>query len=497
MTASTAIRLIEKALSPDETQQFEFASRFELVLTAFPPKVVISELYPFLATWIPRNNERIVKALSEKVDKMVSVKGSIVAFAPVLESLLASENKQIAAILKAKLKAYKPEGDVFSFFKRLLASPLDFVRAFVPQITHLVLNPEEKKQIYSSISYDSAYKVRFASIISIPTLDAELAQQVATTFCNDAHSRIRSLLPVVCSCLPFWLTAIAPILQVDHDWSVRASLAKELVKCQDCNAALALAVKLTEDNVWQVTLCALGSVTQILEANQTANIENVQYYLSTLSKIIGFTQSTLKNAVINVFLSIYGKGSSSLNHEQVFAFVDDVISKQPSSVKLHFLEALGQSKSLTLLNLIRNKLFEVIVSLLKCDQWRVRLGVIQVLINLVCIENDPELRKLFSGLCLNSLADESAPVREAASISLANFFIQEKGTTPLPTCFAELKSSDSFRKRQSAILLLKDIIKISNDPKIKQNMLQEIAAFESDSCINVAMLAKQFSAELK
>ena len=490
--STDAISLFEKALTQDENQQLEFASRIDQIVSAFPPKIVSQEIYPFLAAWIPRNSQKIVSTLCSKVDKLASVTDAFVALAPVVESLLASENAANAKVLKEKLLTVKgtPGLNANGFLKRLASSPLDFVRSFIPRVISLLSSDEDQRAIFSTIAFDHAFKVRFSVCLAIPRLPEELAKQVAISLQADSNSRIKALLPVVCMKSSFWFTSLAEQLTNDHDWSVRASVAKELVNATDTESALKYCCQLIEDNVWQVIYCALTSLTAILK-RQKNPVDSAQFskILDTLLRIMPFPQVTLKNAVIDAFLAILQ--TTKLDESKVSQFVNDVITKQPPNTKLHFLNSVSNSGLSQIIVHMRDKLYAVVVSLLASDQWRTRLGIIQAVNNLAALNGEEELNKRFSDLCFQTLDDEATPVRDAAAEELAKFFIAQKTGKLYPDSFLTLKQANSFRKRQSALKLLLYIARQS-PPDIKAKVIAEMKSFQNDPCENVVNLSKHY-----
>ncbi|EAX91556.1 hypothetical protein TVAG_410690 [Trichomonas vaginalis G3] len=494
MSVASAITLFEKAVTQDESSQYEFACNVEKILTSFPPKFIAEEFYPFMATWIPRNNARIVKTLAEKVDKMAAISEAIVSLAPVVESLLAAENVAIAKIILQKIRTVKLGGDVMGFFKRLASSPLDFVRAFVAKIIMLLKSNDDVKNLSAALICDPAFQVRFSMCSVIPKLQPDLAKDVASYACSDSNSRVKSFLPVICSKLPFFFNDIVTPLLLDHDWAVRASLARELANSTDDTKSLTYCIQLIKDSVWQVVLCALTSLTTILNRNKSASYDFLPQVLDVILNNITYPQTSLKNAAIDAFLSIYTR--CTLDQKKVNAFVECVIIKQPPNTRLHFLEALATTKHESIFALISFQLFGVITNLMESDQWRVRLGVVQLLSALAAVSKNGNLSKQFSQLCIQCLDDEATPVRVAASEQLVQFFLAEKGSALLPESFAALKASNSFRKRQSALYILSNIGKTVKTPEQKNQILQELKAFEGDACENVVNLAREFIANL-
>ena len=497
MTYSAALKFLEKAISPDDLNQYEFACNVDRVAAPFPTKFISNQYFPFLALWLPKNNDKILKAISEKIDKLISIPSTFVDFAPVMESLLSSEKPEIISIIKEKIKNVTINGETFGFFEKLLASPYDFVRSFIPNLLCLTKSIEEKQKIYNELMKDSAFKVRHALCLSIPSMELQFGKNLVLNLIRDSHSRIKSLIPVVCSSQPYWLDHILPNLITDHDWAVRASLALELPKSLEPKKALTYCLTLIEDQVWQVSLSAFQSLSIILKQDIDSSSINLFNLLSIFSKVMATTHNSLKNSVIDAFLSLYTLFPTQLGNEQIKQFIDNIMTIQPLPSRLHFLESIAKSKNPFLLNSIKDKLYEAVVSLMGSDQWRIRLGVINVLSTLASIIQDNNLQNNFINLCFQSLSDEATPVRSASSTELARLFLFERNNELTPKCYLDLKNSQTFRKRQSAVTLLHDIYQITNNLEHKQKLIEEISFFNNDSCSNVSQLSQKLLLNLK
>lgn len=488
--------LFEKAISQDVALQYEFSQSLPEILSAYPTKFITKELFPFLTVWIPRNDEKIVTSISEITDKLVSIDGAILPFATVLESLLASENKSVAQIIKNKLLNINISGDIEGFFRRLCKSPLDFVRAFVPQIFHLLKDETVMKNIFEQLVTDSSFKVRFACCAVIPKLPIEIAKVVATTLCNDAVSRIKSLLPIVCFDKPFMFTSIAPVLIEERDWAVRASLAKEISRCDD-PSVLPLIVRLIDDEVWQVSLCALKSLTVVLKnSNSKIDLGPVVPVVGTLFRLINFPQLCLKDSVIDAFLYI-SVVRSGISDEDMLTFINEVL-KQPADSHLHLLQIIASLGLKNVFAVIEVCIHSVIERLMLCEQWRIRLGCINIMSDLSKLTTNQVLVEQFNSTCLSALEDISAPVRDSAVEQLTNFFImmRKDSTVLFPEYIQTLRKANTFRKRQSAVMLLGNIaLKLPNADKILYS--NEINQFLDDSCDNVVKVAEIFIEKLR
>ena len=146
--------------------------------------------------------------------------------------------------------------------------------------------------------------------------------------------------------------------------------------------------------------------------------------------------------------------------------------------------------------MMRDNLYNLVVSLLSSDQWRIRLGIINAINAIASLNGEQELKKSFSDLCFQTLDDKATPVRIAAAEEFTKFFIEAKSDKLYPDCFVQLKMSDSFRKRQSALTLLKDIAKFSTKEN-KAKIVEEMKYFENDACENVVNLAKDLISQIQ
>jgi HEAT repeat protein len=493
-----AISLFDKAITQDETQQLEFATKIGQFISTFQTKFIAQEVYPFLATWIPRNNDSIVSALCENIDKFAAIKEAFVELAPVVESLLASEKTKNANTIKQKLLSVKgiPNDSANGFIKYLSSSPIDFVRGFTPSVISLLSSEADIKALFTLLAFDSAFKVRMAVCISIPKLPEVLCNQVAITLLKDSHSRIKAFLPVVCTKQSCYFVALAPTLAADHDWSVRASVAKELINSDDLNEALKFCCMLIEDNVWQVVLCALKSLTILLKRTnaESQTSDFLEKIHNAFLKILSFQQPSLKCAIIDAFIAIYQ--TTKLDADKVASFVNDIVTNQPPITRLHFINAVVNAKLKQLIIIIRDKLNNVVVSLFTSDQWRIRLGIINSVNAIAELNGEQELKKSLSNLCLQALDDKATPVRIAAAEEFAKFFVEEKSGKLYPDAFLQLKMSDSFRKRQSALTILNHISKFSTKDS-KAKIIEEMKYFEKDPCQNVVYLAKDLISKIQ
>ena len=99
----------------------------------------------------------------------------------------------------------------------------------------------------------------------------------------------------------------------------------------------------------------------------------------------------------------------------------------------------------------------------------------------------------FATLCLRLTEDEAYPVRMASVKYLSAQFASEG--TNIPACVLQMKAKDSFRRRQTALLILSEMRKATNDKDFKEHLLKEMESFKEDSCRNVSLLAAKLIEE--
>lgn len=509
-TANFDFTIFDKAISPKQDQQLEFVSHIPDILSTFPNEWIEGQFVPFLTSWLPINDSKIVSALIPFVTQIAFSINSLESLSPLVEAIVSGNikdnNKELASqISKIKISRSTTSSksdsqsitslSLLSFLTKLAGSRFDCVRAFVPPLISSLKRDEQQKTIVTSLVYDPSFHVRLEIAKIIPKLKSDtLSSQVAVTLANDPEGQIRSIVAIISVKKSFFISNVLPKLISDDDWSVRASVAQELSNNKSYDLTLGNCITLAKDKVWQVKLCALRSMAYIIKKSK--DIKNsINEILNLLKDIIKFPQTSLKNAVIDAYLSLFKKVTKSsndtaLNLKDINDFITNFIISQPPQSKLHFLEKIvSSSKPQKILNQIKSILFNIVKSLAENDQWRIRVGAIEILQKL---DLDDEQIKQFSALCLQMMKDDCTPVREASAKQYALFILSTNFNGKLPKTVTELSKSDTFRKRQAAILIMKTIAlsqKISPNP-YKDSMKSSIKKFLKDSCSNVVCYAQ-------
>ena len=468
----SVFRLITAALDPNEATQAQFAANIPTVISPFPASLIRDQFLPFIVTWLPRNNKGITLNVATHLPVIIKASGGIAPVAPLVEALISSEDEKTIQQVSQALSEYKGDAMIDELITRLQLSPFDPVRAMVK---------------------DKAFLVRFAVAEFLPSLPVNDRMVIAQALIKDPQSRIRAYLPVVCTALPSFFEDIATPLLTDHDWSVRASLASQVVKAQDHAQAATICTKLVGDGVWMVKLCALQSLTKLLNERPPINYDQGLAVLNLLSDLIKYPQFSLRTAVIDCFFAIAMHADNDIPIEKLKPFVEDLVNNQPPNVKLHFLNAIAATKKREFAALIETRIGSIVDALSRDDKWRVRLGVVQELHPLADLMPQSNCKAEFATLCLRLTEDEAYPVRMASINHLALQFVSEG--TNIPDCVLQMKAKDSFRRRQTALYIISEMRKNTNDDEFKEKLLNEMKSFLEDSCTNVSLLAQKLVEE--
>jgi HEAT repeat protein len=341
---------------------------------------------------------------------------------------------------------------------------------------------ERLSVIQHLVTAGTSFKVRYAVVRAIPSFSDSLALQVATTHQTDPAGRIRAALPVVSSARLFWLGALA----ADHEWAVRASLASSLVGCQDTDAAIVLASRLLGDGVWQVKQCSLRSLTRLL-SRLKPDVDAGEGLRKVLSDIrLRYQIPTLKKAVFDVFLVLF----SRRRHQDDEALVLDFITKEGPEVQLHVLTTAVAAAAADLLRIVAPQLPPTVAKLAASELWRTRLGVVELLPQLITLSGNADARPEFVAVCLKLISDESWDVREATVRQLVSLDDMAFADSHLPAVIRQLAESHTFRERQVALLIIRTLLRQDHTGENKQALKKELEKFAAATeCPNIVSLA--------
>jgi hypothetical protein len=269
---------------------------------------------------------------------------------------------------------------------------------------------------------------------------------------------------------------------------VRASLASALVNTTDPPTAITVGVQLLKDAVWHVKLCALRSLTMIIR-----NLENDTDIreIETIRSVLTTTRTqyqivSLKKAIIDLFIVLYTRAPAVDDQ----AFISALIGQEEGSVQLYFLTQAVALHAPKLVGFIEGQLLAIVTQLSKSEQWRDRLGIVDLVTDLIDVTGSVALKESFSAICFTLLKDEATPVRGAAARQIVKITELPIVDGELPVTVAQLRNG-TFRDRQAAVLLVSEMYRkvTSNEEKaVLRAQLESFAA--NGESPNVVSLAK-------
>ena len=481
MKNASVAELFEKATSRDEPLHAEFASRIPEVLGAFQPGWVEKHLLPFLVTWVPRNNARVLLCLVGSIPQILAAASSPASVAPLLEAILASDNTQVAFELFQTL-AHKSNGcPMADVVKAIMESRYDCVRKFAVRFLAELPPGEERRGLARTLAHDASFDVRLAVCLAIADFDDELAPSVVHALVGDRSARLRATLVGVCVQRAWFVSSVARVLASDADWSVRAAVAMNVGMCKDAEKGAAVAKRLSSDGVIQVRLCALRSLARLVPACDGKMVEDVR---KVIKEAMGLQYASLKKAAIDCFMAIAGNGPEDK------AFVDAVLADENTNVKLRFLKRLVKSPELVAM--VGNGIFDLVNQVAVATDWRERAELAELF---AALGELTDRKDKFCALCVQMFDDDTRPVVSAAAQQLVMMTANVLVNGTLPSYLIEMCTSDSYRKRQTAVMIMFLLCQRANEGE-KSVLTTEMRRFLSDPSPNVVALTQDMLSSL-
>lgn len=476
---SEVSQLVSAAVSGSEQGQNSFADKISTVLKSFSANQVRDQLVPFLVSWLPCNNRKAVLSIATHMSEICESAGGLRPVAGLIEKIAAVEDKQATEKLYDAIKRYKGDEMIEELVKALVPSKFDAVRRFAVEVVELAPKDAFIEQTCSTLAQDRAFLVRDAVGRVIKRVKPEIAAKLVPILVKDPNSRIRGFLAVDLADQPYFFDLVVGPLSADLDWSVRAALATSLGKTKEIAKAAPVCGKLIKDGVWQVILCALRSLTDILTSNK--DFEFTLDAPQELIHLIKYERNPLKLAVIDCFFA-----QRKIDEAAVRDLLGGVV-QETSIVKLHFLEEITKHKEFA--SVVSECVTKLVHQLSTDSVWRIRLGVVSILKDLAAVIGQPAVTEDFKELCVRMIDDETFPVRKAALQHLANAYLKEGEA--IPELVERLKAENSFRKRQAAIGLLVFMKMETQSDSLKQKIDEELKGLVSDPIVNVSYVAKE------
>ena len=472
-------QLVKAATSGADAGQIQFAENIGRVLGGLAADVVRNQLVPFLTVWMPFNNRKAVGAIAGHIEEIAKAAGGLKPIAAVVEKVVAVEAPEIEEKVFSAVEKFKGDEMVDELISALVLSPFDCVRKFVVRVVGFASKDAVVEKTCETLVVDRAACVREAVARLLKSLKTETAMKLVPVLAKDAQSRVRGILVSSLYEQPYFFDLVATPLVADHDWSVRAALGTSLGESKEVAKAAPLCSRLAKDGVWQVKLCALRSLTRILKENPALEF-SFGLPRELIDLLDAANRNPLKFAVIDCFFAQSKVDAASV--DELFTRV----LREPHEVKLRFLEEIAKRKEFA--SAVEDKIVKVVTDLADDKkQWRMRLGVVNVL-KALADSMSQTATDSFSALCQQLIDDEAFLVRSAALKHLASIYLKQGET--VPELFNTLKGSDSFRKRQAAIGLLKFMKEEAQTDAFKQTVDEQLKPLLDDPISNVSSVAK-------
>jgi hypothetical protein len=138
---------------------------------------------------------------------------------------------------------------------------------------------------------------------------------------------------------------------------------------------------------------------------------------------------------------------------------------------------------------IRDQLQDLVSALALSEQWRERLALVELLRSLGKMSESDVVHAQFGQLCMRFLEDEASPVRKAAAEQLTSLGYVQMTGNEIPAAVVELLGSNSYRRRQSALLILESLIEKAEKEDERSILVGVVKKMCEDPCQNVIAFA--------
>jgi hypothetical protein len=468
-------RLVSGALGQNPAGQLAFAEKIPMILQFLDTDSVRTQFLPFFTSWIPVTNSKVLLVIASVLDVIVRSTNDIKLVSPIADILLAIDDSEISDSAEHSLRSLT-EFPIGTLIAQLLPSRYDCVRAFLVRLLLFECSEAFLLETIKTMISDKSFLVRISLAKNISRFSTTVAETIALSFVRDAHPRIRAQIAHDFPVSLFYFETIAPVLSADVDWNVRCAVAVAVGSSTLIEQAAPIAVEFVRDDVCEVKLFGLRSITKILTENPNFTVR----FPFSFNRLMNESPIPFRISLIDFFFV----------QKQVrpCAFVSRVL-KDEKEVKLHFLEAVSRS---TAISKFGREVLQL-ASELSCDrQWRIRFGVASLLLPIFWATHG--VSQDFEKIATAMLDDEAFPVRSKA-IEFLGVALGSTATA-IPEFVINLGSTESFRKRQSAVGLFRELFKATHSANLKGEILKQLAKFRNDPVVNVAYVAGLALAEL-
>ena len=474
-------KLIELALDPNELSLVSFASQIDRIVPHLSPTQLTDDFLPFLETWLPCDSEKVMLQVSKAIPAIGRAVENLASLAKLLTRLIACDCPPVSTNIKDAISCFRADKSLEDLILELLKSRFDNVRKFAVSLFEYSTSEDFIAQRCKELVNDTSFLVKEAAVLALKQIENEsIVKDIALMYMRDKQSRIRALICTTCSKREFFIASLAPVLVVDTDWIVRATLAKQLANVCDRQNATDFCLDLIEDHTWQVKMAALKSLSGLLEYIEYGEAKSL---VSSFKEYISCPQIQLKLQIVDSFLVICVH-FRDLDIVAMKPFVNSLMA-QTAQVKAYFFKALAATHDPNLLCLLPSKIGPILQSLADDSRWRTRVIVAEMLMFYVTLGHE-QIVTLLRAICTKLVEDEAYDVRHAAATSLG-FLVAKSGSVPEE--IAQMASCERFRVRQSFLVLLGTVKRYSRAEEVQRMCDEHIGQLQNDPCLQVQALA--------
>lgn len=478
------------AISKDPKQRLTFARRIAELCNSLTQEEVKNQLLPFLLDWTDVKDEYILYAIASQVIYLAIKLGGIGFVSPLIMLLITTDNRLIKSVLVEQIKNFKGDNTAYQFINALAKSPFDCIRAFAPKVVSILSNTKDIQTVLIHLSLDRSFSVKISVLDSLAQQDADIAKAVAFQFMEDIDERIRSYITAATVDFPFWASSLLQRLENDSSWRVRASVASHGIYSVMLTPVLPSLYKLSKDPCWEVRLLALRSISMVLIRNPMIVFSDSRELLNDISAAI--KKNLQKSAFIaycDVLIAIISSEPNRHEENLWSPIIESILEIQNSSVRLHFFITAAKSNVSFVAQALSSKFAKLLPVFIAEKDWRIRENVANSLVIFRRFFNSPEIVSMMNESVATLLNDYALPVKCAAAKFIAET-VNSTVLNPIPDIINTLMKSDSFRQRQSAVIILSTLKQIRQEPEIKRACDAKLEELQSDKIDVVAGLAK-------
>lgn len=482
---------LKRGFSETEEGKAVFARSVSLISTNMSPEWNRKQFIPFLTDWLNFNNEFLTSVIASQITTL-GIKCEGIAFvSPLISLIICARNKVATKLIEQSVAQFK-EDKTFPWLIDILAqSEFDDIRSFVPRIIHFLPDQEKKIQVLTKLATDPSFCVRMSVLKYLSKQEVDVAKQISQKMINDKSEKLRSYIAAATVKFSFWISSILPTLEKDQAWQVRASAASQLVNWSMLSAVVPVAVRLAHDPSWEVKLIALRSLSSILNSNPKLAFREGLVLIKDLTDILKrYQQNSIHAVVVEVFIEILKRDMNNYPEDSWLPLLTSIITEQPASIKLHFFQTIAKSGFTEIIPLIGDK-FRSQIELIAMDRnWRIRETVAKSLETFLKFFPGEDTNTIIQRAAIKLLKDEALPVRDATASFIAKSSLKDKDNA-IPEIVITYKSSNKYRERQTALLILERLREETKSKEFKTTIMNEIASLKADPVFNVSFMASE------